>query len=440
MIASAAASRSPRVLLLGGAGGGNLGDEALLLAAVRSLRQVDADVVVATPQKMITGWTLRDEAAGIVAAPRACLLHQDRHYARADPVFVERWKACRDIFSAGSAEGILSRLAGKKLPWFIDRRQAMRLVYALCLADAVVVHGGGILTSSTRSRLWDTSLIAGLCRQLSKPLLLRSQQIGPIMGTEDLERLREIIRAACFIGVRDRNLSAQLCRSTVDGTEVHECVDDALFVDLKLGDVRQIVERLNLKPQNYIAVSYRGHESLRVAQDFMETFATICRVAGEGLRMPLVFIPQCLRDEADLKRIRRLTGGRGRVLPWRGLSWDAVAVAQCAALSIAVPHHSIIFALRGATPFISPVAGPYYTFKNIGSLDHFGLKDNVISWDADPATFAQRSLARLQFVTGHIGDMRKGIAETLGGLKKLAGDFDAAFITALREAISGHHR
>jgi polysaccharide pyruvyl transferase WcaK-like protein len=381
MAGSSLPTGRPRILLLGGYGGGNLGDEALLLAAVQSLlRQFHTPMLtVATPAPSLTVSTLAGYDAACVPAVRSCIfrIDLDGSYYNGDACFRRRWELTRDFFSAPPAVWLDRLAAGPGVPDFFDRPGVFQLVAALQEADFVLITGGGFLTSPTRSRLWDNALVAALCARLSKPLVLRSQQLGPLTEQDDRERMAEILGAASRLSVRDINASTVLCRQLQPAVAVREHLDDATFA------VYPGVELDGRYPRRrYITASFRLAPHLGVFEPARRMMVLARRRASERFALPLLYVPLTDSDVPVLASIHREAAVGGEVLSFSP-GWERVRLLAGAALALSLPHHALIFALTGHAPVLPLTAGEYYTFKNRGSMGFLDAQQYIAAIDED---------------------------------------------------------
>jgi polysaccharide pyruvyl transferase WcaK-like protein len=118
--------------------------------------------------------------------------------------------------------------------------------------------------------------------------------------------------------------------------------------------------------------------------------ARIVDLASQMFELPIVLLPQGPSDVSALAKLAYLMKADARLALSKRWS-DPIVVAQQARLMIAVPHHSLIFALRGGVPVLSPVMGNYYQFKNRGSMRFFGLEEYVVDISGDDKRYLHRS-------------------------------------------------
>lgn len=419
------------LLILGGAGHGNLGDEALLLSAVQSARAAmpDCKVIVATPDEMVTRQTLGSDPAALVAAPRVCFFRADRDssYWEFSEVFVARWRSLKDFLLGHSQASVFEKIRAGKGPEFVDARGALALLNAVSSADAIILHGGGILCSATRSRLWDCALLATLAAHWGKPLLLRSQQLGPVDNAEDGERLKDILMASASVSVRDRIVSRDVATELAGRLDVVESPDDAFFAQLTRTDVDGVLSRHNLRSNAYIAVSYRRNARAGIQDTFIEDFISVCSQAAKLFAVPLLLVPMTDADEESLSVIHERLGHASKRMARSSDVWERVAILENARLVVSLPHHPLIFALRGGVPVLSPVLGEYYRHKNVGSMAMFGCEQNVIAHSGDSEKFLRECRVRLEDLVLNESQYRARLTTWLTELRSQRGEAERKF-------------
>lgn len=369
-----------RVLIIGGAGFKNSGDEALLLSTVQIIRRVApwAKLTVAANNEFVARQTLWGvDQINIVPSPRIAFFRNDSHYFRANHIFLQRRTALRQcLVGASPTEAIKTILNSSELD-FIDRENSARFLSALADCDTIVVHGGGILTSPTRSRLIEHALTVEVAVNWGKRVLLRSHQIGPLTSSDDRDQMRSILSASSYVSTRDLNQSSYLCREVSPDTQVFDAPDDALLCSVG-GASSEVLSRHGVARGQYICVGFRDNPSVGVTEDAYFKTAEIVLNAHRMIGGDIVLLPQGPFDIEPLKKLTSYLDCKAQVIEPNDPFRDPVHIAENARLMIACPHHSLIFALRNAVPVISPVMGDYYLFKNKGSMRFFELERFVI--------------------------------------------------------------
>jgi len=226
--------------------------------------------------------------------------------------------------------------------------------------------------------LWEQALIIEIAASLGKRILLRSQQLGPFTEQEDIARITSILEAACYISTRDFKQSSREVASLPCKAVVVDQVDDAFILQTNAADEETVMSRYSLDERGYICVGYRDNRSVGIEESCFEKTARLVESAYKKFNLPAVFLAQGPFDLSGLQKLAGMCIVPSKIINPEDGFRDAIAIASRAALMIAAPHHSLIFALRGGVPILSPVMGAYYFFKNTGSMRFFGLQDDVI--------------------------------------------------------------
>lgn len=390
-----------RLMLSGGAGFQNSGDEALLLSATRICRLAfpRARLILSTNNEALARRNLRGLRLDYIPSPRFAFFRNDDHYRVCDREFQERWNLLRGEFVGRSFESITTAIRSSLALDFIDRMQSLKFMEALKASDLLVIHGGGILTSPTRSRLWEQALTIEIASSLGKKVMLRSHQVGPFDNAEDLERMRTILLSARFFSTRDLDESSRWTRALVPGLPVYEAVDDALRITTKDGAHEEVLRRNGLVSRHYIAVSYRHGPHVGMLESAGNSVSRVIALAQTLFDQPVLLLPSMPADVGALKNVARSLTGDIRLSKLANFLWDPIYLAMNARVVISAPHHPLIFALKNSVPIVSPVMGPYYLSKNIGSMRFFGLENQVIDLSEDLKTVmnhAEKSLVHVK--------------------------------------------
>ena len=224
--------------------------------------------------------------------------------------------------------------------------------------------------------------MAYMCLLADKPLFLRSQQFGPFDHHEDWLRAAEILGVTKRLSLRDSFASMYFARSINPDLHAIEFPDDALFAKCALdsGQVIGEFDKLGLasRTNGYIAVGYRRLQH-PLAESFTQDFIELCNKAVDIFQKPLLLLPQTMGDQQILPTLKPCFKDDNILAAYYDdCSYAAHLASQCYFM-YALPHHSLIFALRGNRPVLSPVLGDYYTHKNTGSMRLFGIDCFVLS-------------------------------------------------------------
>lgn len=429
----------PRVLVVGGAGFRNAGDEALLRSGVERCLEAgpEFEVVVAANNTAVARETLAGLPVQFVPSPRRALFCADQHYAMADDVFFERCRRLRRALGGTAPERAIANLATCSELDFVERDAASQFLRCLLESDAVVVHGGGFLTSYTRSRLHEHAFTVGLASSWGKRVLLRSQQLGPFVDDRDRACIAGILAAADYVSTRDLDQSArEVAALSARDTSPVDQVDDAFVLSADRRSEADIVASHRLPEGRYVCVAYRDNRQVGVEDACLRHTARVTACVHREFDLPVVLLPQGPFDEAGLERLAGYCDFPVRLVRPVNHLRECMAIASAATVAVALPHHSLMFALRGGVPIFSPVMGPYYLFKNRGSMRFFGLEDHV--WDVGgwPEAIPGEVVEMVRSVRHGYQWLRRRLLARGAELLDQAREQDVAFRAILRAARS----
>lgn len=432
-----------QVLISGGAGFKNSGDEALLRMAVQfcATSLPDARLAYLANNKEAAASTLSGFGVELVTSPRFAFFQNDMHYATADETFRSRWYALHDAIVGKDSQTALEAIRSSESLSFIDRSAGIEILQAIDRSNVLLVHGGGILTSATRSRLWEQCLTAEIAAGLGKTVVFRSHQLGPYSDADDIDRARAISAVSQLITTRDKDQSRPHLLSIAPAARVIDQVDDALLLDTNDAAERTFLSAHGLSDGAYICVGFRYNPSVGIDDLSFERTARIVRAAYQRTGSPIVLLPQGPFDEGGLERLSGLLGLESSLVRVSETLFGPIAIAAHARLMIACPHHSLIFALRNNVPVISPCMGAYYLFKNIGSMRHFGLEDFVIDIAGEPEKFMGKTEACLDAIFSDEAGFRSKLRTRTAAVREAARFQDISFAEGLRRSgdLSLHH-
>ncbi|HDP94816.1 MAG TPA: 4Fe-4S dicluster domain-containing protein [Candidatus Aminicenantes bacterium] len=370
-------TRGP-ILVVGGYGYGNLGDEAQLHTTWMKLQKLFPEqlIKVLTPDPHATH-ALHGCAVG--EAPRLAFFDADT--SSMYEMNTRRRKFSFFVRALGIYVNALLVRAGTSTFMLHPRRSA--LLQDIRNASMVFFCGGGYLTGSTRSRLWDGALLGRLCRLFRVPLVLSGQTIGIWQGRFTRRLAHWGFSGAALIGLRDPFASKMdLEEAGIVGSQVMVTHDDALFSEsadpvrlrealLKAGLSTDIAD----KGYRVLQFHYWGLRSRGKRITLLDQIETVVRrMARDGL--PVVLISMMPADDAAVADLRRRC--LDLVLPAIVKENDfrvVRGVIGAARLCVAMKHHPLIFALGENIPVISLARSEYYMHKNSGALALFDMQE-----------------------------------------------------------------
>ena len=234
-------------------------------------------------------------------------------------------------------------------------------------ADAVVVAGGGNMTSIWPSHVYARAALGRLAASDGVPFVVSGQTIGPQLYERDAELVSEMLASSALFGVRERD-SLALVSSL--GTTPFLNADDASF----LADLTTTREPLPLMPYALVSLSTHtaAHDKAAFVTAMAELLDEVARhtaVVFSAHWAPLDGPPR--GDELMHERVRSAMTQPSGVVRVRDSATSA-ALARGAELVVSSRYHPVVFAVSGGVPAIGVPVDDYTTTKLTGALGNFG--------------------------------------------------------------------
>lgn len=374
-------NRSIHILITGGYGYQNVGDEAQLGANISRWEKLipECNIRVFSPNPE---YTAQHHKVKSIQAPRNIWFHADRNedYATSNKRFQRRFFIIklRMIISA-----YLMRIG---LPAIFCKPSEYAILNEIIRADILHVSGGGFLTGMTRSRLWENCLLMYLCHLLGAPVILTGQTIGLFKNKTDHKLAKWGLEHAKFIYLRDNGLSeAEVKALGIQGDHIQSTFDDALFCKNASREKIDDVLKINgINPEHsFITVHYHywGQNSEVKLMSTMR-FAESCDYIAELTNTQILFIPMTPSDELPEQSVINTMAKKATLLKYNYDYKIARGVIGQSKLIFTMKHHPIIFAYGEGVPVISVALDDYYYHKNKGAMDIWGQKDFLLDKSA----------------------------------------------------------
>lgn len=377
------AKKYKRVVIAGGYGNHNVGDEAQLAFNIGFLQQKypEYEIVVLSPDPY---YTTHEHTVRSELAPRVVFFHSDTrsHYSKANLRFKLMFflKTPRLLLNA--------RLTYAGLPMLGVYPQEAHLLDVLNKSSLLLLSGGGYLTGSTASRLWDNALLIRLAHTMGVAAVASGQTIGVFKTRLNRMVARWGLSKLRSITVRDREASLNdLASIGITGPRVIATFDDALFCDTASKKRMQNLLQDNGIPDNtpYVAVNvhYWGQRP-DLSQEMIRHLARACDDLIHTHGVYIVFVPMHPTDEQPARDVLSIMRSKdARLLAYPYDYRDARGVIGGARCCITMKHHPIVFACGEGTPVMSLVFDDYYQHKNEGALSLFDMQQFVIRYDKE---------------------------------------------------------
>lgn len=389
------------ILVAGGYGYGNVGDEAQCNATLKLLskRFPEYQVENLTPRPDYS----HGEHPGFSHdfASRALLFNQ----FFPNDCYTLRCGAERLWFWLASKLALLNAyLVRADLPTiFINARKALFL-QKLKSSSMFFFCGGGYLTGATESRLLDGLLICRLCSIFNVPVVMSGQTLGLWRGRRQRALARRCLRNVSLITLRDETFSqVELEKVGISGPHVFPTHDDALFCD-------KATER-QVASQKYIVLNfhYWGMDAVNAQLCLAKLRRLIGWLIG-NTDYDLVFLPMHESDRQSYSDyIARHPSARFSCYDYDFDFRKARRVIADAEFCITMKHHPIIFAMGEDVPVVSLAFSDYYVHKNLGALLQYGQEECSVNFaDAD---WFDHFLKVFDLIDGHRSEVVSAIRE-----------------------------
>ena len=390
------------ILVAGGYGYGNMGDEAQCAATLQmlSLRYPGFQIRDLTPD---TDYSLGAHPGfAHDYASRVEIFNQGRPH----DAFRVKTLMRRIRFRLISALMLLNaRLARRGWPLLMLNAARASFLRQIERASLFFFCGGGYLTGSTRSRLWDGALVCRLCEILGTPVVMSGQTIGVWSDALDRRIARRGFAAVRLIGTRDETDSMRDLREIGFAEDrMMATHDDALFcgksTERVLPDGEWVVVNFHfwgVQPDRRDGLVDRIGEALDIVRREMPQarFAFLAMHESDTGSFEAF-----KRRRADIPFVAVNCGGDFRK------ARRAIAEAR---LVLTMKHHPIIFAIGEDVPVVSLSFSRYYEHKNLGALGQYGVADCSCSLEADDfAEGFRRALARAMDRDWFLRTVREG--------------------------------
>jgi polysaccharide pyruvyl transferase WcaK-like protein len=338
-----------RLLFIGDVGGEtarHVGDEAMLEANLAGFRalfpSVESTVVSRDPDWIRSRYGI--ESVPLFGFPRG-----------------------RDASS--EREKLLSRLRVEA----VSSGSTCATLDALRRADAVVISGGGNLSSSWPDLLFERIALLSLASLLGKPAIVVGQTLGPRLEPGEARLLGESLRLARMVGVRERPSLALAVSIGVPLDRLWYQADDAIFLGETVAD-----GTVRLRgPSSSIAITI-DPQVRAWGRGLFAAIAKQLRELAESTGATPVLLPHMFGDEraglpSDLTEARLLAAAIGleRTTIVEGSGAETAAeIARHAELVVSSRYHPLVFAMSAGTPAIGIYPDEYCRIKLEGALAH----------------------------------------------------------------------
>lgn len=397
-----------KILVAGGYGYGNTGDEAQCSATLKLLcqRYPEFQVINLTPNieysKSQHPQYYHDYAS------RTMFFNQCRECN----CFDLHTKLHKIIFLLKSLLIYFNALLVRAdLPVFFINSRITKFLYELKECSLFYFCGGGYLTGSTLSRLWDGILLCRLCYLFKTPVVMSGQTIG-IWGTNFNKNYAKWgFKHVHVITVRDEEFSLKdLEQIGLKGENYFATHDDALFCDSS--------PEKQINCDNYITLNfhYWGMKEEEKAV-YIDKIHCIINYISTTTNFDIIFIPMLVTDKFCFEDyIKKYPNKRFKCFEY---DYDFKKVRKVIAdskICITMKHHPIIFAMGENVPVLSLAFSQYYIHKNEGALAQY--KQEIYSVNLENNNYIEEFKVKFNEIMSNERNIKSVIAQRKTILKE----------------------
>lgn len=387
-----------KILVLGGFGYQNVGDEAMLSETLKFLKQEFPEhmIKVLTPNQQQTH--LQHGNCLVGDAPRTAFYNQGQSYLYNVTLYDKKRGLLFNIVNSILKLQFLAVsfwiyfntfLVRAGLPPLLLNAKKSALLQEVKTADLVYYVGGGCLTGSTLTRLWDEIFFTRISKSFDVPVVFSGQQVGIWKTGLNKALAKWGLSKANVITVRDPIDSLNELKGLgIEGENAFVAGDDALFCD-KIEDsneVDNILKQSGIKDpaqfNNYVALNIHNW-GIRKEDEKNELLGKIHLITQTILNknnFKVLLIPTDPSDEETFEQYIAKYNPRNVYLFKYDYDFRKVrSVISRAKLCITMRHHPLIFSVGEKTPVISLVSQEYFSHKNTGALKLVGLENYSVS-------------------------------------------------------------
>lgn len=387
-----------KILVLGGFGYQNVGDEAMLSETLKFLKREFPNhmIKVLTPNQQQT--YLHHNNCLVGDAPRTAFYNQGESYLYNVTLYDKKRGVMFNIANSILKLHFLivsywiyfnTFLIRAGLPPLFINVKKSALLHEVKTADLVYYVGGGCLTGSTLTRLWDEVFFTRISNSFDVPVVFSGQQVGIWKTKLNKSLAKWGLSKAKVITVRDPLDSIrELKEIGIEGKSTFVTGDDALFCDkLEEEDTIQLLYKQSgindyQNFNNYVALNIHnwGIRKEDELNDLYSKINLIVNTIKSNEDFKVLLIPTDPSDEETFKQYLNKYNPEGVFLFNYDYDFRKVrTVIGRAKMCITMRHHPLIFSIGEKTPVISLVSQEYFSHKNVGALRLVGLEKYSVS-------------------------------------------------------------
>ena len=374
-----------KVLIVGGYGYKNVGDEAQLRGNIETLKEINpnCEITVSTPNTEYSKSV--HDASFFIEALRSCFFKQNssRRYQitqKNKKNFVRYFgnEIYKLRFLLDSLVLVIYTLfASQSIMLKIVNRKTRNLIQIIFSSDYLFFSGGGYLTEPTLSRLWDAYLHIIIAKIGNTKVIMSGQTIGPINSIFNKFLAKILFNTCQNISLRDgmRSLS-QVQNLGVKKNLISVICDDATFC--KSSSLLKSSNKYILYHLHYWGCSNKSDSDYVLNKNI----EIVSHLISMDFHVKLISMTPS-DEKAILDLYSHFTSKYIECIPFNYDIDFVLSFFQNAFVTLTMKHHPIVFSIGHLVPVISLNYSDYYEHKNVGALDLFDLGQYSISLSSD---------------------------------------------------------
>ena len=363
-------NKSFNVLITGGYGYGNTGDEAQLNANIIRWKNKYpvSQLKVLSPNP---DYTNKNHNIHSIYSPRVIWFNSNKrsYYWMKSPIFYLKF------LSISVRHLIATKLINLGVPPIILTVKELELLLIIKQSNILHISGGGYLTGMTRSRLWENALLIIITDSLNTKTIMTGQTIGVFKSLSDKIISYHGFKKVQYISLRDPFESKNdLNKIGIVGNHIETKFDDALFCEkAQESSINSslLSSGIDIK-KKYGVINYHfwGMDE-KMKKKSLNQFAKLCQFITKIDDIQLLLLPMTPSDIIPLEQLKKAVDYDSRILKYNFEFQISRGVISKSKWVFTMKHHPIIFAQGEGVPAIAVSLDDYYFRKNLGALCNF---------------------------------------------------------------------
>jgi polysaccharide pyruvyl transferase WcaK-like protein len=356
----------------------NLGDEAMLIAAVNKFERLLNEPRILVPAS-------ETELLPEAVRPRVDVVPSMRsHFGRLSKIYNLQSK-CNEYYPqfpdvASVFERGITCLGSTRFS-----PEMQKVVDAIHSSDIFYAAGGAYFNdfhpAGIGYKRWVYSKIPAQTASA-----LSAQGIGPLENDWTRRATAEALKNLNVVTFRDYEYSDSVVEDILPSVERGVVADEAFaFPEASDEKVDSFLDKIGIGVDtDYLAFHYRQTDYTQSTSHLLPVISEVVKQLLEETSYEVVFVPMSYgshsgRDYQFGKKIAELVGRDGfHVVPKSRNPGVIKGVVSQAAVAVGLSYHFHVFALSTSVPSLILYSGEYYKMKSEGLLGHYGLTENAL--------------------------------------------------------------